>query len=236
MRLMAIGSLLVLLAAGPALAQTKLPKNVYPMAELEKALAEAKEKGKPVSFIYASDFQPPPVTCARMEDVSGKMLEGLDHKSIVVHIPMSMHPPQLPALLFNAIREPDGSVNIPVAVVTDAQLSQVYAVVPRAIGQELDKSLRKARKAMPKPAGKEGAAAPLPADSSSTIPEDETRDLRAWQGKTGTKIVAALVEETGEFVILKKEDGTKVKVSKDNLSPPDQDYLDGVRGRDEASP
>lgn len=58
---------------------------------------------------------------------------------------------------------------------------------------------------------------------------NETRETRSWTATSGDKVMAAVVEERAGVLILKKEDGTKIKLSRTLLSKEDQDYLDQLR-------
>jgi thioredoxin-related protein len=58
---------------------------------------------------------------------------------------------------------------------------------------------------------------------------DESRDMRTWKPKTGAELTAALLEEKGTAVILKKEDGRQVQIQKSRLGGADVEYIEGQR-------
>ncbi len=54
---------------------------------------------------------------------------------------------------------------------------------------------------------------------------DNTRENRTWKARNGATIEASIIEEKGTTVILKKEDGSIVKIPKRNLSTADQAHI-----------
>ena len=52
-----------------------------------------------------------------------------------------------------------------------------------------------------------------------------SRELRMWKARNGASIKASIIEEKGTLVILKKEDGSIVKIPKRNLSTEDQTHI-----------
>ena len=61
---------------------------------------------------------------------------------------------------------------------------------------------------------------------AADIPADYNREKRLWTSTSGSQVTAALVEQRSETIVLKKEDGTQVEVSKKLLSKADQGYLE----------
>lgn len=57
----------------------------------------------------------------------------------------------------------------------------------------------------------------------------EDREMREWISSTGAKITASIIQEEGSYVVLKKEDGAKIKISKYKLSKQDQDHIETLK-------
>lgn len=58
-----------------------------------------------------------------------------------------------------------------------------------------------------------------------SLAHNENRESRIWKAKNGASINASIIEEKGTSVILKKEDGSIVKIPKWNLSIADQNHI-----------
>jgi len=63
----------------------------------------------------------------------------------------------------------------------------------------------------------------------STLPKDENREVRTWTSKAGVTMRAAVVEEKGEYVVLKKEDGSRAMIRKTRLSKADVVYIESLK-------
>lgn len=83
----------------------------------------------------------------------------------------------------------------------------------------------KEQKALPAPSP---AVAP-PKPQATGIAPSETREIRSWTATNGDKVMAAVVEERAGVLILKKEDGTKIQLSRALLIKEDQVFLDQLR-------
>ena len=62
-----------------------------------------------------------------------------------------------------------------------------------------------------------------------SLPMDESREVRTWTAASGSTVEASLLAERGHMVILKKEDGTQVKIPKSRLSDGDLAYIAKLR-------
>jgi len=83
------------------------------------------------------------------------------------------------------------------------------------------------------PPGAVGGAAPAAGPSRLPMPRpilpDENREVRTWTSRSGSSLEASLVEVTAPYVVLKKADGSKMKILQANLSGGDQAYIEGLR-------
>jgi hypothetical protein len=221
-------ALVVVLAAWEASA-FPLKKDVYRMDRLEAAVAEAKAEGKPLTFLYTDEN----TTCPKCEASSLAVIETLHKRTVLLYVaPEVKDLSKLPKAVRDGIRKPEMGDFIPKTVVVDPGLTNLIAIVPYALGDEQDRLLKDARKkitsAMAK--GKDREVEPakplqVSAKPPAVIRPDETRELRAWKSQTGAEVKASLVQEDGLYVVLKKEDGAKVKIALLSLSKADQEYV-----------
>lgn len=62
-----------------------------------------------------------------------------------------------------------------------------------------------------------------------TIEPDVDREMRTWTSRSGQELTASLLREIGSSVILKKEDGVKMKIEQYKLSKRDREYIEQLR-------
>ena len=65
--------------------------------------------------------------------------------------------------------------------------------------------------------------------ASATLPKDENREMRTWTSQAGSTLTAAVVEERGEYVVLKKEDGSSAMIRTAGLSKTDVEYVENLK-------
>jgi hypothetical protein len=53
--------------------------------------------------------------------------------------------------------------------------------------------------------------------------------MRTWTSKTGVSVKAALIEEKGPYLVLKKEDGSSVQILAAQLSAQDGEYVSSLK-------
>ncbi len=94
--------------------------------------------------------------------------------------------------------------------------------------RDTKRAYEKQQKAMPMPAKPPVLAGPVPLTAPG-IPADENRELRPWTSASGQQVTAALVEEHGGTVVLKKADGKRLQINAASLSAADRDYIARLR-------
>jgi hypothetical protein len=101
-----------------------------------------------------------------------------------------------------------------------ADFQQLIKEASRQIAK--DNSVRPAAGAL-KPLGGQTAVSGKAAAGDTNIVS------RTWKSKSGMAVKASLVEVSGGYVVLKKTDGSTVKLASNNLSPEDQQYLAALK-------
>ena len=224
-------TLSVMLLASLVLVGFKIPKNVYRMDQLGAAKSEAQSKNKAITFIYTDEE----TTCPLCADASLGVMNGLASKTVVVYAYTKTDAGKLPDLVVEAFRRPEMGRYIPFTVVVDAAMTNVIAIVPYARGSEQKKLLKAVNKAIfesslaAKNTSDSPASQPIVARSAPVTESSGTRELRTWKAKTGFEVKASLVKEIGEYVVLKKEDGTEATVFLCILTDEDQAYVASLR-------
>jgi protein disulfide-isomerase len=64
-----------------------------------------------------------------------------------------------------------------------------------------------------------------PVARPAPLARNENREVRTWTSVSGATIQASLVEEVGPLLVLKKEDGSRVKILLQQLGEADRDYV-----------
>jgi thiamine pyrophosphate-dependent acetolactate synthase large subunit-like protein len=155
-------------------------------------------------------------------------MNGLASKTVVVYAYTKTDAGKLPDLVVEAFRRPEMGRYIPFTVVVDAAMTNVIAIVPYARGSEQKKLLKAVNKAIFE-SSLAAASQPIVARSAPVTESSGTRELRTWKAKTGFEVKASLVKEIGEYVVLKKEDGTEATVFLCILTDEDQAYVASLR-------
>jgi len=202
-------------SASVALAGFKLPKSVYRVEDLAKAQAEAREKGRPLAFILTSEETPCPLATA----ASLQIIKGLQDRAVLVYLNglQPGHSRQIPREVASAVHNPQMGRLAPRFVIVDATMKNVWAAVPHVDGKkELAQVLVQTNKMI--------------IQKTAPLKVDDSRPVRTWESRTGKKLEASLVQEIGTTtVVLKKQDGTKIKVPREKLSDADLDYIQSLK-------
>lgn len=224
-----VGFTLVITLAALEATAFPLKKDVYRMDRLEAAVAEAKAEGKPLTFLYTDEN----TTCPKCEASSLALIDSLHKRTVMLFVATEAKDwSKVPKAVREGMRKPESGNFIPKAVVVDPGLTNLIAVIPYALGDEQDRRLKDARKkiaaATAKGKAREPEAAkplPSPVRPSAVIRPDESREVRTWKAQSGAQVQASLVQDDGPYVVLKKEDGAKVKIALTCLSKADQEYV-----------
>lgn len=214
----------------PVLAEFTMPKSVNRMNELEKAQAEAQEKGRPITFILTQES----TSCGLCINASLKAVNALNNKTVVVYVNADNEEKLLPEIVRTALNKPEAGRYIPKIVIVDSAMTNVLAIVPYAAGDEMDRRLNQAKKNFPKAMTKRNVTSNirnLQTNTVFSIPMDESREMRVWQFLSGNKITASLIQQVDASIVLKKENGAKIKIAKYDLSKEDQDYIQDLKNK-----
>lgn len=222
-------ALLALALNSPAVAGFEVEKSVYRMDRVEAAQSEAKSEGELITFMFSDEN----TTCSLCSGSSLAMMDSLGKKSVVIYVDAKKDWKKLPRLVQTALSKPEAGKYIPKSVVVDADISKVIAIVPYARGSEQEKLIKTARKVMKEATPKRPPLRrPLGAARASrlqTLPRDESREMRTWTSRTGSQVTAALVQESGGYLFLKKEDSSSLKILLSRLSDEDHEYIQKLK-------
>ncbi len=219
---------LLAIAVSPALGQFKMPDNVHRMNELETAKAEARKSGRPIAFIYTKESS----TCGLCARASLLAADELRRKTVVVYADSEKESGLLPKIVNTALGSEKAGRYIPKTVIVDSALENVLAIVPYASGEQMNELLREAGKALPRTTPPSPAPGGAPSPGNNKGADDAlgvSRPMRVWTSRAGTKVKAAFVQEINPVVILKKEDGTTIRLITHDLSKQDQAYVQGLK-------
>ncbi len=209
-----------LLLSSPAQAGFKISGSVFRMDDLESAQSKASARGKPMSFILSDES----TTCGLASASSLAMINSFRSRTIMVYVNSknSDERQEIPRLVKEAFASAESGKYIPKTVIVDPQMEKVISVVPYARGREQDKHLRRARKDMS--AAKKSAKA-LVKPRTRSVQQTAPAALRTWTSRSGSEVKATLVNASGGYLVLKKEDGSRLRIQKSKLSEEDQKYL-----------
>ena len=130
--------------AAPGLASFTLPSLVYRMDQLGEAMEAAKEKEVPIAFVYTDES----TDCGLCKSASLDIVEALKDRTVMIYVNSGDEQDwgKTPNLVRRAINSPQAGRYIPVAVLVDPDVRQVYGIVPyvRDVEQRRD-YLRKVR-------------------------------------------------------------------------------------------
>lgn len=138
--------LLLLGLAGAAVAADgfRVPGTVFRMDELAQAQARAREKDKPIAFLYSDER----TGCGLCVRASVQMIDELKMRCVLVYVDSRQNFTGYPPRVAEALRAPEGGQTIPKTIVMDADLDQVLLYVPYARGAALDDALKQAKKTL----------------------------------------------------------------------------------------
>ena len=122
----------------------KVPGTVFRMDELVQAQARAREKEKPIAFLYSDEH----TGCGLCVRASVQMIDELKMKCVLVYVDARQNFTGYPQTVAQALRAPEGGQTIPKTVVMDANLENVLLFIPYARGPALDEALKQAKKTL----------------------------------------------------------------------------------------
>lgn len=121
-------AVLCLAGAAPAADGFRVPGTVFRGDELAQAQARAREKGKPIAFLYSDEH----TSCGLCARASVRMIDELKMKCVLVYVDARQNLTGYPPSVVQALRAPEGGQTIPKTVVLDADLANVLVYVPYA--------------------------------------------------------------------------------------------------------
>ncbi|MFC1452635.1 SHD1 domain-containing protein [Verrucomicrobiota bacterium] len=225
-----------LIRTNSAYAEFQLPEGVFRLDDIDEAQAEAKAKHKPLTYLYSTLPCPCPfgqrdtLTFIKKLKKEAVIVLGMDHKKL----------PDIVTEPMNDMLRQAGGVALPVAFIVDAGATNVMYVIPNVSDREEKKHFREASKKIREYAEKAARRRSTNrtrslSKSMRTIQYDETREMRTWTSRRGSEVSAALVEQKGGHVVLRKEDGSKLEILVSALSEKDQQYLTGLKEEEGSS-
>jgi hypothetical protein len=127
-----------------AIAEVKIPKSVYRADEFEKAKADAKAKGKPVSILYTSEKS----TCPLCNNATLRAVKELNGKTVMVYFDTKESGyEKMPPAVQQAMRASELGSYIPKLAVFDTEVTNAIAYVAYSNDDKvLDKAYREAGK------------------------------------------------------------------------------------------
>lgn len=117
--------IILFITVNPAVAEFKIPRSVYNISSLDKALVDAVNQNKPLTFLYSNKD----TTCPLCTSASYDILYSLDKQSVIVYI-HSNDWQQIPPLVQSAINSPSAGKYIPIAIITNAQIDKIIYIIP----------------------------------------------------------------------------------------------------------
>ena len=138
-------ALLAFLAlASAAFAGFEVPKSIHSADDLDKALADAKAKNKPVTILYSNKE----TTCGLCSSASTQIIKELKPKSVMLYVEAS-DLSKLPEAARTAIRAEESGKFIPKTVIMNSDLTAPIAYVPYSSDDAaFQKSIREAERKM----------------------------------------------------------------------------------------
>lgn len=221
--------LMIILLSWPftvALAGFEVPKHVYRMSDLDKALADARERNLPVTFVYSRED----TSCGLCTHASTTVMDELRKRSVIIYAHSNNDWGTIPGIVQKALVSPEAGKFIPKTVVVKPDLSEIVAYIPYAQGKDFDYRIKAAegliREKVPQGSGdsaKSGATPPSPGASTATT--EQARQMRVWKSASGAEVEARLLRRTGYTVVLEKADGAQLKINLQNLSEEDRSFV-----------
>lgn len=221
---------LLLVTAAPLRAELDLPKYVYTTDRLAEATAEAKAKGKMLTFMLTrKDSQ-----CGLCIGASRATIDEFGRSTVMVYVESGTGDlDRIPEAVKTALRSPESGKFIPKSTLFNPETEQVIHILPYGRGDDMDDNIKQAKRSLsatkresmargnPRPA--------LPALPAGPLSRDLNRDVRTWTSTGGSTVQASIVEEQGIYCVLKTAEGEMVKIPLSRLSPEDRAYIDGLK-------
>jgi hypothetical protein len=220
------------IAMTAGLAQAKSPTA---LTDLTDALQQAKAEGKLLFIQYGRP------TCGNCQALRGYIaahsLKLPAEKFVYADLNCDE---KKTAAAFSERFKGEGST-LPFVVIADAEGKQLAFRSGYGEPDEFQRMIKDALKSAPKTTGVRHPASPgsppggsTNAAAAATAPA-APREVRTWKTKSGMAVKAAFLEQSGGFVMLKKEDGSKVRLTAGNLSKEDQEYLLSIKEKGTSS-
>lgn len=226
-RIIPVTAIVLLGAALAAFGSFEFSPRVYRWEDIDKAYDEARQKRKPITFIYTRESS----SCGLCRYASLNAAEVLKQRTVTVYVDTNTDFSRLPKVLQRALQSEAAGTFIPKTVVVSPDGSEVLAIVPYARGKEHDALLKEAKrsiaKAMRETTASESSSRPGP--TVLMIPADESRESREWTSVGGSTLQASLVSEKDSYLILQREDGSRVTIHIQRLSAKDRDYVQTLK-------
>lgn len=172
-------------------------------------------------------------TCGNCQALREYIAKGLVHlpKTRFIYTDLNCDDPET-NLAFNKLFRVQGNM-LPFVVIADSNGRQIASRSGFGTAEEFAKFVHDAEKQAPKPEKSEAKASKTTLKrlaGPAVVAHDEDREMRTWTAATSRQqIKAALVDEAGGALVLKKEDGTKVTILPAYLTKEDQDYVEQIR-------
>lgn len=200
-------------------------KTTEPLTDLNSALEKAKAEGKMLFIQYGRDRCG---NCQALKALIAQRKVKLSDSNFV-YVDLDCDNKETQKLFYQRYKV-EGRM-LPWVVIADSEGNQIMARSGYGTAEEFNTMIKKARKkiskAMPETekVDPEKALRLKPKPVDAVLEPDENREMRTWMSKNGTEIKASLVKEIDKYVVLKKEDGSKVQIPLSGLSDRDQKYI-----------
>ncbi len=224
------------LGAVAATAELKIPKAVFPAAEIEAAETRARADGKLMTFLLTDKDS----TCPLCQNASAETIDAFDRSTVMVYIgAREAGGAKLPEAVTKALRSPEAGRYIPKSVIYDPDTDTVVHVLPYGRGPEMAANIRAAKKAVSASkretrttAARKPLGLPL---RPATLAARDDRPARTWTSVSGDAIEAAIVETEGPYCLLKATDGTPIKILASRLVAADREYIETLIAEEAAA-
>ena len=200
-------------------------KTAESLTDLNSALKKAKAEGKMLFIQYGRDRCG---NCRALKALIAQQKVKLsDSKFVYVDLDCDDKETKK---LFSQRYKVKGRT-LPFVVIADSKGNQIMARSGYGTAQEFNMMIKKARKKISKATQETknvGLKKPMtlnhkPVDA--VLEPDENKEMRIWTSKSGTEVKASFVEEMGKYIVLKKEDGSKILIPLSSLGDQDHKYI-----------
>lgn len=214
--------------AGISRAGLAIPKSVHTADQIEAAVEEAREEGKVVTFLYTRKDS----TCGLSNGAGEKILATFRRATVMVYAAAGGDDfRKLPEPVQRALRSEEAGKYVPKTVLYDPAADAVVHILPYASGNEMDKNIREAKRALSdlKKASAPPSRTLRPPAPPAALKADSNREMRTWTSAGGSTVEASIVEEQGPYSVLRTADGASVQILTSRLSLADRAYIDSLK-------